>query len=183
MDSFHNFLNYSIKFTFSVHLQQSSEGALAEQGQPPQPPFQQGVQVAVFHFWPIVGCRSTTSVENSRLPQSVTPHKGGNGVQQEPNNLCLGLIIPLKKDSLSNGGLIVMCVCQPPTRTELSGTIGQLCGKEGACSGHDSSHYCPFFGGGNVDISRVNSATSAIVVKMGPINVHLRRRIQNLSRA
>ena len=146
---------------------------------PPFPPGQfvvventKDLQVALFKFKDATGCRNTASINHSRLPRPIQEHKPPQTFIREPNNLRVGFQYLFGHDQSYSvrDGQIQIDHHLPQVTTEeasehqrtsvlVNGLVAHF-GREYDIimgSGHDASHFCPFTGGGDVQVFKHKS--------------------------
>ena len=170
--------------------------AVSQQGGPYLPHFPQGhfvvisndpeVQVA---FRDTAGCRSTDSKQHSELPLPMPTHKEAAVFTQEPKHLQVGFPFLYGHShpyTVRNGEIVIghhLPLATVPEDLEPSENqitvelVSQLKAHYGhhynvmVGSGHDSNHYCPFSGGGDVHIFRTDPANAAAVLEVVPMEL------------
>ena len=174
--------------------------AVSQQGGPSLPHFPQGhfvvisndpeVQVAFFRFRDTAGCRSTDSKQHSELPLPKPTHKEAAVFTQEPEpkHLRVGPFLygqsqlyTVRKGEIVIGHHLPLATVpkalEPSENQKTVELVSQLKVHYGhhynvtVGSGHDSNHYCPFSGGGDVHIFRTDPANAAAVLEVVPMEL------------
>ena len=138
-------------------------------------------QVAIFKYGreSVVGCRRTASKQHDALPCIIKAHKTLAEFIREPNNLRLGyhFLWGVEQPYQVNAGKVTLDVGVPDRSVEkaselqrahvLAFGLRQHYGDNytvSLSSGHNSSRFCPFTGGGDIEIVYNKCGTRAIVL-------------------
>lgn len=164
------------------------ERALSEQGKAlvplPQGHFEiircsREGQIAVFKHSNVVGCRNTGSTQHGQIPLPLPRYKDINTFTREPENLRVGfeyLFGYSHQYTISQKGEIIIGQGLPPasltklTETERTCNMAKALEKHVSTSNvkislsRNSSHFCPFSGGGDLHFFCGQSSLSAAVV-------------------